>query len=402
MHDHRVLIENRLGRALNEKVRPAVHRTVADLQVEVWSVDGGQGEPVSPATALGATYSAAKVGDPWGPAWGTSWFHLTGRVPDTAADHAVEAIVDLGWANHSPGFQAEGLVYRPDGSTVKGLNPRNTWIPITEQAIGGEEIDLYVEAAANPLLLDAHPFSPTELGDKQTAGGAPLYRLVRADVSVFETDVWELVQDLEVLDSLMRSLPESESRRWDILRGIERALDRIDLARIAESAAAARVELAPMLARPATATAHQITAVGHAHIDSAWLWPTRETVRKVARTTSNVVQLLKTHPDLVYAMSSAQQYEWLAQQRPEVFAAVVEQVKGGRFVPVGGMWVESDTNMVGGEAMVRQFVYGKRFFLEQFGIECREVWLPDSFGYSAALPQIVKLAGCQWFLERVC
>ena len=137
----------------------------------------------------------------------------------------------------------------------------------------------------------------------------------------------------------------------------------------------------------------------YAHIDSAWLWPVRETIRKVARTTSNVVQLLDTHPDLVYAMSSAQQFAWLEQHRPDVFARVAH-VRAGRFVPVGGMWVESDTNMPGGEAMARQFVHGKRFFLERFSVECQEVWLPDSFGYSAALPQIAALAGCRWLLTQ--
>ena len=144
-----------------------------------------------------------------------------------------------------------------------------------------------------------------------------------------------------------------------------------------------------MLARPAHASAHRITAVGHAHIDTAWLWPLRETVRKVARTAANVADLLDTHPDLVYAMSSAQQFAWLEEHRPEVFARVAEHVRSGRFVPVGGMWVESDTNLPGGEAMARQFVHGKRYFLDQFGIETQEAWLPDSFGYSAALPQIV-------------
>ncbi len=166
------------------------------------------------------------------------------------------------------------------------------------------------------------------------------------------------------------------------------------------SAAAARSELVGVLGGPAAASAHRVSAVGHAHIDSAWLWPVRETIRKVVRTTSNVVDLLDTHPDLVYAMSSAQQYEWIEQHHPGVFARVADHIAAGRFVPVGGMWVESDTNMVGGEAMARQFGYGKRYFLDRFGIECREVWLPDSFGYSAALPQIASLAGCEWLLTQ--
>ena len=135
-------------------------------------------------------------------------------------------------------------------------------------------------------------------------------------------------------------------------------------------------------------------AVGHAHIDSAWLWPVRETVRKVARTFANVLQLMETDAELVFAASSAQQYAWMRDHQPELFERIRKRVAEGRFVPVGGMWVESDTNMPGGEALARQFVHGKRFFLERARASSpTEVWLPDSFGYSAALPQIVAAPG---------
>ena len=147
--------------------------------------------------------------------------------------------------------------------------------------------------------------------------------------------------------------------------------------------------LAPVLDTPAGPSAHRISAVGHAHIDSAWLWPLRETVRKVARTASNMTQLLDSEPDFVFTMSQAQQLAWIKEHRPEVYAKVKKAVAEGRFVPTGGMWVESDTNMPGSEAMARQFVHGKRFFLDEFGIENEEVWLPDTFGFAAGLPQII-------------
>ncbi len=400
MHDKTSMITNRLARMMVERIRPAVHAPLVELSVQAWHVGGGQGEPVPAEEAFRAPYSPFRVGQAWGPAWGTSWFHLTGTIPGAAAGRRVEAIVDLGWADHSPGFQAEGLVYRPDGTTVKGLNPRNGWIPLTDAAVGGEPIDLYVEAAANPMIQEPYLFRPTRFGEKGTAGGEPLYRLARADISVLAQEVWELVADLEVLGGLAGTLAAGDPRRFDVLYAIERALDRIQLDDVAGSAADARAELVQVLASPAAASAHRLTAVGHAHIDSAWLWPVRETVRKVARTMSNVVELLDTHPDLVYAMSSAQQYAWIEEHYPAVFARVAEHVAAARFVPVGGMWVESDTNMVGGEAMARQFVHGKRYFLDRFGIECREVWLPDSFGYSAALPQIASLAGCDALLTQ--
>ncbi|WP_166351437.1 alpha-mannosidase [Phytoactinopolyspora limicola] len=396
MHDDRTLIEDRLDRVLRERIRPAVYPETRQLTVAAWHAPG---EPVPPATGLTSDYTPAAVGDRWGPPWGTTWFRLSGTIPPEWAGRTVEAVVDIGFTGPGPGFTAEGLVYLPDGSAVKGLHPRSRWVRIGEPAAGGEDVLFYVEAAANPVIHGP----VTLLGDKSTAGDEPIYRLVQADLAIFDQTVWELVQDLDVLGQLMHELPVDQQRRWEILRSIGRALDALDLHDVNGTAAAARQHLAPALATPAHASAHQVSAVGHAHIDSAWLWPLRETVRKVARTASNTVALMDEHPEFVFAMSQAQQLAWIKEHRPEVYEQVTKKVAEGRFIPVGGMWVEADTNMPGGEAMARQFVHGKRFFAEEFGIETEEVWLPDSFGYSAALPQLVKLSGSRWFLtQKIC
>lgn len=392
MHDDRRLVEQRLERALRERIEPACYPTAVPLDVAVWHAPG---EPVPVRDGLTASYEPIAVGAPWGRPWGTSWFRLRGTVPPRWSGRPVQALFDPGFSG-KPGFAAEGLVYRADGSAIKGLNPRSRWIPVGDPAHGGETVELYVEAASNPLV--APPV--TDLGDLRTAGDHPLYRLNRADLAVFDRQVWELVQDLAVLGELMYELSTAEPRRHTILRAIEAALDALDLTDVPGTAAAARQRLAPALAAPAHSDAHRVSAIGHAHIDSAWLWPLRETVRKVARTCANVTALMDDHPELVFAMSQAQQLAWLAEHRPEVFARVKEKVAAGTFVPVGGMWVEADTNMPCGEAMARQFGYGKRFYLDEFGIETQEVWLPDSFGYSAALPQLVKLSGSRWFLTQ--
>lgn len=397
MHNDRAVTEARLKRVLQERIRPAIHPESVPLTVGMWQAPG---EPVPVAEGLAAPRTPIEVGAAWGPPWGTSWFTVTGTVPPGWAGRTVEALLDLGFDENMPGFQCEGLVYRPDGSPVKGLNPRNQWVRIGAPVAGGEAVELHIEAASNPVILDYHPFRPTELGDRETAGSEPQYRLARMDLAVFDETVWELVQDLEVLGELMTELPEDSPRRWEILRAVERALDAVDLQDVGATAGRARERLADVLAAPAHASAHRISAVGHSHIDSAWLWPLRETVRKVARTTSNMTALLEDDPDFVFAMSQAQQFAWIKEHRPEVYARVKKAVADGRFIPVGGMWVESDTNMPGSEALARQFVHGKRFFLEEFGIETEEVWLPDTFGYSAALPQLVKLAGAKWFLTQ--
>ena len=397
MHDDRSLIEARLRRVLSERIVPAVYPQSVPLTAGIWNAPG---EPVPVAEGLAAPREPLRAGDRWGAPWGTSWITVTGTVPADWAGRTVEAIVDLGFDPNMPGFQCEGLVYRPDGSPVKGLNPNNQWVRIADAAAGGEQVELHVEAAANPVILDYHPFLPTELGERDTAGGEPQYRIARLDLVVFDETVWNLVLDLEVLGELMAELPEDGARRWDLLRAIDRALDALDLQDVNGTAAAARRALEPALAAPAVPSAHLISAVGHAHIDSAWLWPLRETVRKVARTTANMTNLLETEPEFIFAMSQAHHYAWIKEHRPEVYERVVKAVRDGRLVPTGGMWTEADTNMPSSEAMARQFVHGKRFFLEEFGVENEEAWLPDTFGFAGGLPQIIRAAGSKWLLTQ--
>ncbi|MFT4217554.1 MAG: glycoside hydrolase family 38 C-terminal domain-containing protein [Micropruina sp.] len=394
MHDNLDLMLYRARRVLAERLRPAIHSTGHPLQVASFRVNG---EPIPVADGLAASYRPAAVGERWGRAWDTTWFRVTGEVPDALAGRQVEVLFDLGFDPNKTGFQAEGLVYTADGQPVRSLHPRAQWIPVTADAAGGEPIEFYVEAAANP---EVEMFRPTEVGDWDTAGDDLLYRLGRCDVAAFHVEVFELVHDVEVLIDLAQQLPSDSERRARILHTVDRALDLVDLQDVAGTAARARERLVEVLASPASASTHRISAVGHAHIDSAWLWPLRETVRKVARTTTSMVRLIEDHDEFVYAMSSAQQYAWLKQHRPEVFAIVRQAVAEGRFVPVGGMWVECDAVLPGGESMIRQFSYGQRFFREEFGLECTGAWLPDSFGYSAALPQLLRGAGYEWFLTQ--
>ncbi|WP_164234629.1 alpha-mannosidase [Microbacterium hydrocarbonoxydans] len=397
MHDDTSLTVGRVKRVLDERIRPAIHSASVPLTVEVNELPG---EPITPAEGLALEFAPTAVPSMWGPAWSTTWFKLTGQVPAEWAGRRVEAVIDLGFDINMPGFQCEALVYRPDLTPVKSINPRNQWLPIAEVAQGDEPVELYLEAAANPVLLDYHPFLPTQEGDIRTSSPEPLYRTRRIDLAVFEQEVFELSLDLDVLFELQAELPATSPRRMRILQAMDDALDVLDLQRIAETASDARARLAEVLAAPAEASAHRISAIGHAHIDSAWLWPVRETIRKVARTTSSMTTLIEEQPDFQYGMSSAQQYAWLKEHRPEVYARVKAAVSDGRFLPLGGMWVESDTVMPSGESLVRQFQYGQRFFEREFGIRSRGVWLPDSFGYSPALPQLMRRAGFEWFFTQ--
>jgi alpha-mannosidase len=410
VHDTRAHTELRLRRFTAERIEPALYRVRAPLIVTAWRAPG---EPVpfaEAATLLSEAESdtAVLTGDAWGPPWGTTWLRLTGAVPTgwaTAAgtlpaDTRLEVLIDLGFHGASPGFQAEGLVYDPSGRTLKGIAPLNTAVRLPGGP--GDDIELFVEAASNPRIegTGVLRYSPTPLGDRATAGTEPMYRLGPIELALLDVTVWELLRDIEMLAGLMVELPTDLPRRALILRALERMMDAMNPGDVAGTAAAGRAELAGVLASPAYPSAHHLHAVGHAHIDSAWLWPVRETVRKCARTFSTVLDLMDEHDDFVFACSSAQQFAWIKQFYPELFARIRAKVAAGQFVPVGGMWVEADTNMPGGEAMARQFVAGKRFFSEEFGVDCQEVWLPDSFGYSAALPQIVAAAGARYFLTQ--
>ncbi|MGW9628980.1 alpha-mannosidase [Microbacterium sp. NPDC055521] len=395
MHEETSLTIGRVHRVLTERVRAAIHSARVPLEIGVHQLPG---EPIAPADGLALDFQPFTAGSTWGPAWGTTWFRVRGEVPAEWGGKKVEALIDLGFDINMTGFQCEALVYRPDGTPVKSINPRNQWVPV--DAAPGHPLELYLEGAANPVLLDYHPFLPTQEGDIRTSSPEPLYRVRHMDLAVFEPEVFDLALDLEVLIELQAELPETSPRRMRILQALDNALDVLDLQRIVATAADARAQLADVLSSPADASAHRIAAIGHAHIDSAWLWPVRETIRKVARTTSSMTALIDEQPDFLYGMSSAQQYAWIKEQRPEVFERVRDAVKAGRFLPLGGMWVESDTVMPTGESLVRQFSHGQRFFEREFGIRSKGVWLPDSFGYSAALPQLMRRAGFEWFFTQ--
>ena len=398
MHDRHLITEKRLERFLAERIRPACYGEAVPFAVTAYTAPG---EPISFDEAMLAMaddlFEPFEIGDPYGTPWSTTWFHFVGKVPQAWRDATVEARIDLGFGL-DPGFQAEGLVWGPQGP-LRALNPLNHAIPLLAGARGGEVFEFLVEAAANPMLGDPG-FTPTSLGDPLTLLPVPLYALKRAELAVFRPGVAALVHDLDVLGALVHELPLDAPRRPQITAAIGRALDALDLGDIPTTAAAARDELSEMLARPAVPSAHHVSAIGHAHIDTAWLWPLRETVRKCARTFSNVLDLMTREPELKFACSQAQQHEWMRERYPSIFAAMQEQVAEGRFIPVGGMWVEADTNLPSGESLARQFLHGQRFFAEHYGTTCTEVWIPDVFGYPASLPQIFRLGGAQRFLTQ--
>ena len=379
MHANRDLVEKRIQRELWERVLPLVHAHERRLTIEA----GPDVDHLEPFEA----------GSSWGAPWATTWFRLTADIPDDWAGRRVEAVIDLGFHQRAAGFQCEGLVVdlHADGSftPLQGIHPRRTNYAIA--AVAGPTT-LHIEAASNPMFPQ---FKPSRLGSLDTAGGRLLYRFRQASLVVVDPEAEALAYDIEVLDGVMRSLALDDPRRARLLRTLADTLDRIP-----DVAAARRVIASVMAEDFGGSVRHRAVAVGHAHIDTAWLWPIRETRRKCTRTFASAVALMDDYPEYVFAASSAQHYTWIEEDHPELFAKIVERVERGQWMPVGGMWVEADMNLPSGESLVRQIVFGQRYFEEKFGRRCTEVWIPDVFGYPAGLPQVFAAGGMHRFVTQ--
>lgn len=367
-------MEERIARELYERVLPLVERERAPLRITAGPTPDEQVE-------FGA-------GDKWGAPWATTWFTFHGEVPAGWAGKRVEAVIDLGFHADAAGFQCEGLVVDGAGRPVQGIHPRRTNHRI--DAVPGP-VTIRVEAASNPSFRQ---FVPSPLGDPATSGSDPLYRLRGAHLALVDDDAEALVHDLDVLAGVMRALPAHAPRRERLLTVISDSLDRFP------DVAAMRAVLAPALASGASPATHRVIATGHAHIDTAWLWPIGETIRKCTRTFASAVRLMDDYPEYRFSCSQAQQYAWIEERHPDLFERITVKVRGGQWVPVGGMWVEADMNLPSGESLARQIVHGQRYFESRFGRRCTEVWIPDVFGYPASMPQLYASGGMRRFVTQ--
>lgn len=378
-----------LRQFLKTVVRPAIYGRCAPLEVAAHHLHG---EPVPATEAVRRPFTPFEVGDAWGGTWDTTWFRFQGSIPGSWAGDEVVALIHLG-GDEMVGFTAEGQIWDTRLRPVQGLHHRHREFVLTREARGDEPVEFFVEAAANPippwLLADWPLLSPD-------FAGAPLYTLEAAELAVADRSVEGLFLDMRILIELAALDPH---RSEEINLVLDKARGLIDAQNVSASVVPARDVLAPLLERP-TSSANAVVAVGHAHIDCAWLWPLRETRRKCARTFSNQLRLLERYPEHHFVCSQAVQYQWMKEGYPDLFEEIGEQVRSARWEPVGGMWVEPDTNVPSGESLVRQLVHGKRFFAEEFGVETHELWIPDVFGYSAALPQIAREAGVTTFVTQ--
>ncbi len=336
------------------------------------------------------TYTPVKPVWNWGPKWSTAWFHIKGTVPPRFAGKNVVLRFSSGteaqvWSKETGGWMPR-----------QGLDVnRDAFGFLANAAAGGEAFDFFVEAACNhPFGVTGFEWDTSEVHARwqsQMPG-----RFERCELAVRCEAAWELRQVYAFAVQLMAELP-FDSTRFNDLRAALRAATNAH-PRVIE---ATRI-LAEALAHPAAGSTARCFAVGHAHLDTAWLWPIRETRRKLIRTFTNQLGLMDRFPGYRFLASQAQHYAWLEEDAPDVFARIKERVAQGRWEPGGAMWVEPDVNCVSGESLVRQILYGTRYWESRFGEKGRQtfLFLPDTFGFGANLPQIMKLAGLGTFITN--
>jgi alpha-mannosidase len=385
----------RVERLLRQYLEPACLDPTQSLSVRVSPSQFDPDADVAPGVEVTLPHR-------WGPAWHTTWFHLAGTVPTAWAGRRVVAHIDLGFRGRGEGFQAEALVWQ-DGRLRHAVQPDRRTVVVADPASGGDVIDLQIEAVSNPTLFDdpsGVPHRPTALGDPLTAHDRPLYVMRCAELAVEQPEVMALCRELRLVLDLAGDLEPTEPRSARLERVLEDAIAAVDLADVVGTASRARAVVASTLALRGTPHRHRVVAVGHAHLDTAWLWPVREARRKARRTFANAVELAERYPDYRFAHSQAQHWAWIAQDDPELFERVTQLVAAGRMEPVGGMWVEADLNSSGGESLVRQLLHGQHAFHQWFGTWCSVGFLPDDFGYPATLPQLFTKAGCMGFFTQ--
>jgi len=332
-----------------------------------------------------------KPGERWGGNWESAWFRFSGKIPSAWKGKEVVALFDVG---------SEACIFDKTGTPIQGLTSSNipgeikydlsfafnhdavvtrkALFPVAVSAKGSEKVDFLIEAAANQMF-----------------GHSKDCYFREANLVIFNRNAWEFLHEYVFLLNMMYNLPFEHLRRAKIMYGLNEVINNyFSPADVSKC----RKILQPLLSKRSNASASEVSAIGHSHIDTAWLWPLRETVRKVSRTFSTAIKYMQEYPEYKFGASQPQLYAFAKKHYPGLYKKIKEAVKAGRWEVQGGMWVEADTNVTSGESLVRQILHGKRFFEQEFGIEVKNLWIPDVFGYSGALPQILKKSGIDYFL----
>jgi len=332
--------------------------------------------PMNIPSMTDTQWQPLEVGQLWGLKHGTSWLKTSLQAIESM--QGCPLVLQLHWetpGNDSLLLRLEATVFL-NGRAIGAFDWRHPVLLLPEDASDGQ---------SHTLMLQVYTSVP------QPFGGLTLRprRILN----------WKLYHLMQTLLDVSLTLHEGDLARHSLLTHLNRAYNMLDLRegwqgqRFNNSAQAAYDYLQTHLADGLTSgNRPQITVSGHAHLDVGWMWPYWRTRQKIVHTISTVLGLMERYPDFHYSQSQPQVLQWLKEDVPELYARVKQRASEGRFEPVGAMWVEADCNLTSGESLVRQIMHGTRFWQQEFGVTPRHIWLPDVFGYSAALPQIMR--GC--------
>jgi alpha-mannosidase len=336
-------------------------------------------------------FGPIKPGADWGSKWEYGWFRGEFTLPEAAAGQMIAVMMDVG---------GEASVY-VDGDFAGAFDKEHKAILITDAAQPGMTYQIVLEAYAGhgPQEWRSGPTPPEretvpEPPDQQCTVGECLF-------AVWQEVAFQLAIDVETLWEIRENIDEDSLRVMEIDEGLK------DFTLIADfeashqdmlaSLGVARQRLKPLLDKTNGDTTPEMIGFGHAHLDVAWLWPLAETERKCVRTFSNQLALIERYPEYKFFQSQPHLYMMVKEKYPMLYEKILAAIERGQWIPDGAAWVEPDTNLSGGESLIRQLMYGKRFFKEEFGVVCQLLWLPDVFGYSGALPQIMLGCGVPYF-----
>ncbi len=379
-----------LGRQWEERLKlwdeafaPNLYQKVG--RIDLWGFTTM--EHISRERAEAEDYQPFEEGRAWGRKWEYGWFRCHITLPEETLDRRVMLRLCVA---------PEMLVY-VNGKEAGSIDWRHEYVQLTPAAIGGEEFEIYAEAyAGHGARLEGAGICPRE---EKVLPETPKFQCLVEESSfgIWNEEMFQAYADYHVLYELWRALPENSLRSIQIAQALKEFTFLADFELPeplrTESVSFARKVLVPMLAARNGTSAPVFSVFGQSHLDLAWLWTNKETKRKSARTYANQVALMERYPDYRFLLCEPPILENLKNYYPDLYRRVKEFVARGNFIPDGAMWVEGDTNMAGGESLIRQFVYGKKWFLQEFGIDSKVAWMPDTFGYTGALPQIMK--GCR-------
>ncbi len=379
------------------QLEETLDRYVFKKQAELSVVKYETKELLSRAPEDDTLYTEVKPGDIWGAERSYCWFKGSFTVPAELAGKPLYIYPRFG--AYEAMLFVDGVPFGNFAYKISETDHGNHYCDLLcLEPKAGQVIDIVIEAYAGHYVIGTQPFEHFPVPSYQ-------YAFESIDICTKNQDIADFIYDLRCLNQLASTMDEYSFRRGDVVNCLAKVHETVyyspehtDEAVWRAALADAREIMRPCLEAKNADSAPSVGLIGHSHMDTAWLWDISETIKKCARTYANQMALMEEYPEYCFIQSSAYHLELMRRYYPELFARIQEKVKEGRYEPNGGVWVECDCNITSGESMIRQFLWGQRYTEKYFGYRSDCFWLPDTFGYSAAIPQIMKGCGVDYFL----